>query len=214
MAGPQSGGLPSNCNVSGINSDRSPTSLAGKKYRMGSFSATYPATAKGGKVVTVNTKDAFVGALDYIARNCAVNVECNKYFKSLPKGITIGDIMGRNLFFFELHAAPGAQATDVPAGYTAGFNDTYAEIGINPVVLGSKMELAQVIVHEFAHVAGAPGREEFPGETTASLKQSKRYDQAIQAERALTKCFLHPQFDPDAWGARERLRKGGGPRIA
>jgi hypothetical protein len=76
-----------------------------------------------------------------------------------------------------------------------GISDTWADIGITRAAMDKgKMYVVATIVHELAHVDGAPG--------TLAKRRS------IAAESTLKHCLLSPQFDPNAFGALDKMFRG------
>ena len=80
------------------------------------------------------------------------------------------------------------------------------------MALRSASILAATIVHELAHVAGAPGARVDERSTALGNKRSDDYKRLIQAEGALKACGLASQFDENAVGALPR--EFGTRRIA
>jgi hypothetical protein len=146
----------------------------------------------GGKRVsqrTVEVKRIITGAVEYIDRNCAGNGKCNDYFRTLASRnpISLREILdNKTLYIFRLKPIGGAGVGDLPAGFTEGWGEIYARIGLNDLMLTDVMSAASVILHELAHVAGAPGRD-----VNA---------ESIAAENALVHCGMKKYFDANAKG--------------
>jgi len=125
-------------------------------------------------------------ALNYIDTHCANNKTCNDYFASLNKRnpTTLRQILDeKNLQIYRLGLK---EDKDLPAGYTMGWGPAYAQIGLNRISLTDSGHLASVLLHELAHVAGAPGRDENPN--------------SLAAETSLLRCGLSMHYDKEATG--------------
>jgi hypothetical protein len=143
-----------------------------------------------GKGVGANVKEVIKNALGYIESTCAKNSKCNDYFKSLDKKrpISLRQILDeKRLDIYRLRPkVEGETDEDLVAGYTLGWGDDYAQIGLNRRYLTDFLSAAGTLLHELAHVAGAPGRDEDPD--------------SLAAELALKHCGIRSKFDPEAKG--------------
>ncbi len=166
-----------------------------------SFAPTYT-TATG-----FNVADRFEHACRYIVTRSATARACNNYFRGLGRSAgrpperqyTLSDLLGWRIVFYFWR--PVSRSGPVPtrgAFHVAGAQviaDTpstrYAEIAIAEYELVTAMTLAATIVHELAHIAGAPPA------TEAQRSQG----------RALRPCLLRQMFDPDAIGAVHDLEE-------
>jgi hypothetical protein len=71
----------------------------------------------------------------------------------------------------------------IPAGYTFEWGPTFARIGFNELAFDDPKPtkaIVRVLVHELAHVAGAPGRQET---TDKSLARRDRAGEVRAGER-------------------------------
>jgi hypothetical protein len=138
---------------------------------------------------TVNVNAVIREALNFIDNHCANSKNCNDYFSRLDRrnSTTLRRILDeKNLQIFRLG---GKDDKDLPAGYTLGWGPKYAQIGLNRISLTDSGNAAAVLLHELAHVAGAPGKDE----------DSK----SLAAETALKFCGLKTFFDEKAVGVIE-----------
>ena len=142
-------------------------------------------------IKTVEIKKVFDKALSYIDRKCASSKSCNGYFQGLStrKPITLRKILDdKTIYIYRLKPAKsGITLHQLPAGFCMSWGDAFANIGINELVLSDTMRTAAAILHELAHVAGAPGRREDP--------------KSNAAEKSLIYCGLRKYYDPKALGA-------------
>ncbi|MBU4298093.1 MAG: hypothetical protein L6365_02205 [Desulfobulbaceae bacterium] len=84
----------------------------------------------------------------------------------------------------------------IPAGFCFSWGPNWAQIGINELMLMDFMDVAHTILHELAHVAGAPGLRVAP--------------KSLAAERSVLYCGLRKRFDPKAFGSLEISPAGDG----
>src|SRR5262249_49439242 len=156
-----------------------------------SFRETRP--GKKPTVKTAAVRNVIGDALNHIDRHCAAAKKCNDAFLGLGKlaPMSLRQILdGKTLYIYRLKPEEGFELTDLPAGFTEGWGPKHANIGLNELVLSDAMWTASVLLHELAHVAGAPGGEVEP--------------KSIAAEAALNHCGLKEYYDPDALGATDR----------
>lgn len=109
---------------------------------------------------------------------------CNKYFTTLPKGKNFSDFWRDKTIFIDYSPSTAsdffaaAHSNDKDVCITAWCLDTH-----------NKWMIAATLVHEFAHIAGAPG-----GNSHA-------------AEKAADKCGFKPQYNPLILGSIDALGK-------
>jgi hypothetical protein len=115
-----------------------------------------------GRVIsrTVNVSRVINEALSYIDTHCANSPGCNSYFRTLnpTSPISLRQILDEKKLL--LFCLGGKDDKDLPAGYTFDWRKDWAQIGLNLISLADSGTLASVLVHELAHVAGAPGKDE------------------------------------------------------
>lgn len=197
-------------------------------YEVARFPATVTPSPLAPSYTTAtgfNVADRFEHACRYIVTRSARQRACNDYFRSLGRSVgqpperryALTDLLAwRIVFYFwrpvsrsgpvptsgAFEVAGGQVITDTPA-------TRYAEIAIAEYALLTPMKLAATIVHELAHIAGAPAA------TDAERSQGRRlrradpaaYRRLIAAEAALRPCMLGQMFDPDAIGALHELEE-------
>ncbi len=107
---------------------------------------------------------------------------CNKYFKSLPKGRLFHHYWRDNTIFINF-------SPSVINGFYGATHSNDKDICISAWCLDNTNHwmIAATIVHEFAHIAGAPG-----GASHA-------------AEKAADMCGFKPQYDPTILGSIKQL---------
>lgn len=150
-------------------------------------------------IKTIDVKKTIGDALDFIDSNCAANKKCNEYFTRLQKGggISLRKILEeKTLYIYRLVAQAGVSEEELPEGFTFSLpQDKDARIGLRENVLARLDDVKTTLLHELAHVAGAPGRAEDP--------------KSNAAETALKHCGMKEYFDPEALGRIDR-RPGQG----
>lgn len=145
-------------------------------------------------VKTVDVKDNIAKGLSYIEKQCASRNRCNNYFLTLNKRspISLKKILnGKTLHIYRLKPTGKATNKTIPAGYCYSWGVNWAQIGINELVLIDHMEVANTLLHELAHVAGAPGRRQDP--------------KSLAAEKSLLHCGMRKYYDPKAFGSLDPL---------
>jgi len=195
--------------------------IAGVDYKSGKADigradyvfADLPDTLPGFGKTPVQAKARVKGAVKDIVERVAKHRPCNAYFKSLPRGQTLADIIaGQNLLIGWLCPRKGGSAIeltvnpkDVAAGkvavewaYRAG---VYIALSQWPIALGWEY-VAATLVHEFAHVAGAPGLAADANPADPKIQSSRKPDYHA-AERALVHCLYKAHFKPTTVGAVE-----------
>ena len=107
---------------------------------------------------------------------------CNKYFKTLPKGKTFRDFWRDNSIFINF-------SPSLTNGFYGATHSNNKDICISAWCLDNTNHwmVAATIVHEFAHIAGAPG-----GVSHA-------------AEKAADMCGFKPQYNPAILGSIKQL---------
>jgi len=118
------------------------------------------------------------------------NVQCNSYFKHLPKGKTFDEIWEASTLWINYDP----RVTNAFYGATNG-SDTEITIYEDAFKRGHWWVVG-TIVHELGHVGGAKG------------------GLSIKAERALKFCGLSALYDPSAVGIYPSVKKDDDQRIA
>ena len=156
---------------------------------------------------TINIDQIVREALQWVDTHCARSEPCNNYFKSLGRQfkkepITLRQILDRKtILVYRLehvvtrqeileHTPPAELSME---GYTFAWDATTATIGLNEIALTDSRNLASVFIHEFAHVAGAPGRAEDP--------------KSLAAENAKMHCGFGDLFSKEATGSLIKIGK-------
>jgi len=161
----------------------------------------------------------FEGALLYITDKCARHAACNSYFASLANGLTLQELLGWRVVVHwwkpvSSDASPNP-GRDVASAETLGQGqnpkgENWAKIALSEDCLVGDIQLAATLVHELAHVAGAPGATDADRTRLGKARKGAEYDRLIAAETALKHCLLPKQFKPDALGIL--LDRGAGWR--
>lgn len=122
--------------------------------------------------------------IDRLDKKINLNGPCNRYFSSLPKGKTFSDYWRDPSIFINY-------SPSLTAGFYGATHSNDKDICISAWCLDTQNRwmLAATLVHEFAHVGGAPG-----GASHA-------------AEKAVKKCGFTPQYEPTILGSLEKLGK-------
>ena len=122
------------------------------------------------------------GILDRLAGSLDRQGPCNKYFRSLARGRSFGQIWNDNTIFLDL------SPSNAPNFYGATHsNDKDVAISVWCLDTQNRWMVAATVVHELAHVGGAPG-----GASHA-------------AEKAADECSFQPQYDPTILGELRQL---------
>lgn len=164
------------------------------------------------KAGEIDVAALFTRAMRYVSCTCATHGPCNAYFRKLGAGLTLKDLFGWEIAFWFYEPVGKA----LPKGITAdrigvtvgeviskGVNDKgvhWARIAIGEPALISHLKLAATIVHELAHLAGAPPASAEDAARASANKSGALYKSLIAAEQALQHCLLGKQFDPEAIG--------------
>jgi hypothetical protein len=176
----------------------------------------------------VDVRLCFEEALTQVHQSVGGNANplCDTYFLELGKGRapgmrrTLTDLLGYKLIFYRNGAATAA---DDFAGAGGTRTVTYGEvlwsnnmngnaiISISAYAARSPASLAATIIHELAHVAGAPGRPSDGDWAGMDAAARKPY---FGAEDALKACGMSAQHKPDIYGEiqerfRRRMKIGG-----
>ena len=171
---------------------------SGSGFTLGRFEESPLKLRRDGQTdLMVDRKKVITDAMNYIAAHCAQSKGCNAYFLKLNKRSPIslaGIIDQKTIQIFRLVPWDDKTEKDLPAGFTLAWGAAYAQIGINEPMLTDSMSAASVLLHELAHVAGAPGRREDP--------------KSLAAETALLNCGMKKYFDEKALGSIEVLGSG------
>ncbi len=170
------------------------------KHRLNDFSspATVTFTSSGQSVTkTVDVWNVLALAIGFINAKVKHHGPCNASFKRLRHGKTLREIMdGDTIYLHRIEPTQGYSEDDLPRGVTLG-----PHVGLPLYVLADpNVGVATAsLIHELAHVAGAPTYKEDP---TSHL-----------AEETLKFCLFPSHFDPSAVGALERFKQLGHKRL-
>lgn len=216
----------------GPNSGRLPMRLTRTDSDITYEVARFPATITPSPFAPAYTRSRSINVTQRFERACRMIVTrsararaCNTYFQNLGRSAgrppnrqySLTDLLGWEIVFYfwrpvsRTGPVPASGAFGGPSGevLTESHASRFAEIAIAEYPLVSGMHLAATIVHELAHIAGAPGA------TDAQRSQGRRlrradpasYRRLIAAEGALRPCLLGNMFDPDAIGAVQDLEE-------
>jgi hypothetical protein len=148
-----------------------------------------PSLKINNRMITINFKKRVDNAWKYIQNNCAKNKDCDAYFKKLSKGMTLTEILGKDVIVHHLTPKDGYEEFDLPeansAGKDIGFS-IWAFIDGNKGVETTDQQLAATLLHELAHFGGATS--------------DSGGDHALDAENSLIPCGLKQFFNKDAKG--------------
>lgn len=208
----------------GLGSERMPPRYS--DYRSYPFPAavTVPASY-GGKGAALAVKDLFDQAFDELAR-CAGRGACDRHFKLLGRGIGLSDLLADWRFYFFAFGPEGQQGTwpDTDKGVTLAQvvgdypKTSFAEIGVHITALRSAGFLTATLLHELAHLAGAPGATDDDYATHAAGRLSTAaFNRLHLAEEAVRACGLRQHYKKTVIGALDELKalRGAEPkRIA
>jgi hypothetical protein len=145
---------------------------------------------------------------------CAAQRRCDSHFRALGGGLTLSAILQDwKLYFFAF--APAGQIGQWPAtdsgiifGQVVGTYPatSFVEIGIHITALRSAAFLAGTLLHELAHVAGAPGASASDFARKAQGRLSRAETRRLHAaEFAVLACGLRNQYKQDVIGALDRI---------
>ena len=107
---------------------------------------------------------------------------CNKYFKNLPKGRTFRHFWRDNTIFINF-------SPSTTIGFYGATHSNDKDVCISAWCLDhtNRWMIAATIVHEFAHIGGAPGGA------------------SHSAEKAVDMCGFKSQYDPTILGSIKQL---------
>ncbi len=122
-------------------------------------------------------QDAY-GIVNRSAGRLDTQGQCNRYFRSLPRGRSFNDLWGDNNIFLDFSPSNAV-------GFFGATHTNDRDICISAWCLDNQNRwmVAATVVHEFAHIGGAPG-----GSSHA-------------AELAVDRCYFGEQYDPDVMGS-------------
>jgi hypothetical protein len=225
--------MPGTWSIAGLfgpDRDRLPTRLSRTDSDITYGLARFPATVTPSRFApaytrarSFNVASRFEGAARTIVTRSARARACNAYFRGLGRSAgrpaerqyTLADLLGwRIVFYFwrpisrqgpvptrgSFHGPSGEVLTESPSS-------RFAEIAIAEYPLVTSIALAATIVHELAHIAGAPAANDAQRSQGRALRRADpaSYRRLIAAEGALRPCLLGQMFDPDAIGALHDL---------
>jgi hypothetical protein len=201
----------------GLTSDRLPPNVS--DYRSYKFpeSVTVPQGYQGAGA-TRRVIPLFADAFREI-EHCAAQRACDAHFSGLGGGLSLSALL-RDWKFHFFAFGPGQDPAAWPAnddgiafGQVVGTYKatSFAEIGIHVTALRSAAFLAATVLHELAHVAGAPGASAADLDRFAQGRLSRAEIRRLHAaERAVWACGLRNQYKQDVIGAIGRVT---GPRT-
>ena len=216
--------------IRGPDSSRLPERLgqtvANVRYELSAFpKSVTPSAFIGGYTnqTSIDVDRVFEDAARTVVGTCAQHRSCNRYFSSLGKGVTLSDLLTWRIVWY--FWKPVSRSGPAPAVgdrikvvaaevLTANHETRFAQIAVCETSLVSDIRLAATIVHELAHIAGAPGATD--EQRGKARKGTPEYDRLIAAETALLRCLLTKQFDSGALGLIQESRgwRGGGQGLA
>ena len=230
---PSSNALPAGWSVAGVTGpqmDRSPERLSrvvgGVTFNMAPFPRSLVPSELVGAYTSTTVTDVlarFNGAAAYITGRCAASRPCNAYFSSLGKNVSLSDLLGWSIVFYLWRPVSRAVPMPQPGDrmpvleaemLSANFNTSFAQIVIGEFSMVSNIKLAATMVHELAHIAGAPGASNEDAAMAAANPGSDLFKQLIAAEMALKSCLLSRQFDPGALGLLQGAQGWRGRGVA
>ena len=172
-----------------------------EKYRFNDFSspATVTVTIRDKPVTkTVDVWGVLGLAIAFIDNTVKRHDPCNAYFRRLSRRKTLREIIdSEEVYLHRIEPNEGYTEDVLPRGHNFG-----RHVGL-PLYVLADSDLGVVtasLIHELAHVAGAPTYKMDP---TSQL-----------AEEALKHCLFPRQYDSNAFGALERFKQLGRKRPA
>ncbi|WP_376093393.1 hypothetical protein ACE7GA_25445 [Roseomonas sp. CCTCC AB2023176] len=204
--------------------DRSPDSPRTPGPKRWPETMTIPVSL-GGSGRAIKVREVFEAAFVAMARmaNPKTNAGCDTYFKALgPREYALSQLLTWKFLIYRYGSADietDLRTMSAAATYTKGTETLSAHPGtsmvqimIDPLELTSASRLAATLVHELAHVAGAPGR---PSDADWNIMPAKERKGYYAAESALKKCGFSEQHDPDIYGViNGRTGIAQGSRLA
>ena len=127
-------------------------------------------------------------AIQYIDPRVKTHKPCNDYFSKLPNGRTFAQIWDDKDVWINYSSTNTADW-----GFTRDPKDV---VICKQTFAKGYLFVAATIVHELAHVGGAPGKAASPPSNAA--------------EAALKHCLLAQMFDPDVFGVLDDFPNGPG----
>lgn len=160
----------------------------------------------------------FNAACGTIKDRCCKSSDCTSYFMGLGRNLNLNDFLEWTIEWGYWRASTGSPPADggtmavLQAETIAqNYETRYACIIISESSLASPTQLAATMVHELAHVAGAPGMRSEDRDSVLADRKGKEYRRLIAAELSLKKCLLGGEFHGDAIGVlfdiQDRMRK-------
>lgn len=178
--------------LAGITGNPTLTVLDPMRYRARPLGKLITFTSGDGGTQTADVQKVILAAWAYVRDKCAAHQACNTYFKKLPGGVTLREVMETGGIVICQLDPPTPNpirprvSKPLPYAVTNGRQISLSEETIAEGHLDLS-RLSAVLVHELAHVAGATGD---PGDTV----------HGADAETALKHCLLSPMFDPNVLG--------------
>lgn len=167
-------------------------------------------TGVGGSGKPFKVRERFEAAFDTIQRmaNPRTNPGCDRYFAGLGKaGLTLSTLLGWRFLFYRYGTADAAADATAMANAAKHVTGTetisvlpsaaLVQIMMDAAELISATRLAATIVHELAHVAGAPGR---PADADWAAMKPEKQAGYHAAENALKHCGFSEQHNPEIYG--------------
>lgn len=221
--------IPENWTILGVEGKRKdyiPLSLQREAgpvtYQSSAFGAKLSPSSYIGAYTTVKEYDVwtlFNTACGIIKDRCCKSSDCSRYFMGLGRNLNLNDFLDWTIEwgYWRAISRTGPPPT---AGSTVAVLDAeavaqnyearYACIIISETSLVNATKLAATMVHELAHVAGAPGASDGDRDAALANRKGKEYRRLIAAELSLKNCLLDGEFHGDAVGAlfdiQERMR--------
>jgi hypothetical protein len=196
----------------GISSDRAPPRVS--DYVGYKFPETVDVpSGYGGGGASPRVATIFESAFRELAE-CAARRTCDAHFRTLGGDLTLSAILQDWKLHFFAFAPPGqtgewpASDDNITFGQVVGSypRTSFAEIGIHISALRSADFLAATILHELAHLAGAPGASESDRVRMAQGRLSREEARSLHgAERAVYACGLRSQYKPGVIGALDQI---------
>jgi hypothetical protein len=123
-----------------------------------------------------------INILDRLNARIDLGDPCNVYFKKLPKGKSFRSLWTDATIFIDY-------SPSVEVGLFAATHSNDKDVALTKWCLDNKNHwmVAATLVHEFAHIGGAPGGA------------------SKDAEKAADECYFDPQYDPTIMGSLDRL---------
>lgn len=120
--------------------------------------------------------------IDNLDKKIDLNGPCNKYFRTLPKGKSFHHFWRDNTIFINF-------SPSLTGGFFGATHSNNKDVCVSAWCLDNHNHwmVAATIVHEFAHIGGAPGGT------------------SHDAEKAVEKCGFKPQYDPTILGSIKQL---------